>query len=134
MAASQDFTTPTARARGLGSAKAGTEHHIRQRVSAIALALLVPWFLFSVIRASQAGFEGAQAWAGQPWNAILLLLTFSAAFYHMRLGMQVVIEDYIYNTGLKSGLLIANTFAAIALFAITALSVLNIWISAGAAA
>lgn len=132
MAGPQDFSTPMARARGLGSAKAGTEHHIRQRVSAIALIFLVPWFLFSVIYASQAGFSGAQAWVAQPWNAILLILTFAAAFYHMRLGMQVVIEDYIYKSGMKTTLLIGNTFATVALFAVTVLSVMKIWISAGA--
>ncbi|MEO0817546.1 MAG: succinate dehydrogenase, hydrophobic membrane anchor protein [Pseudomonadota bacterium] len=132
MASSPDFSTPMARARGLGSAKAGTDHHIRQRVSAIALIFLVPWFLYSVIHASQAGFAGAQAWVAQPWNAILLILTFGAAFYHMRLGMQVVIEDYINKSGRKSALLIANTFATLALFAVTALSVLKIWISVGA--
>lgn len=132
MAAHQDFSTPMARARGLGSAKAGTEHHIRQRVSAIALIFLVPWFLYSVIHASKAGFAGAQAWVAEPWNAILLILTFGAAFYHMRLGMQVVIEDYIHKSGMKSTLLIANTFATLALFAVTALCVLKIWISAGA--
>ena len=89
---SHDFTTPTARARGLGSAKAGTEHHIRQRVSAIALIFLVPWFLFSVINAVQGGYDGALDWVAQPWNAVLLILTFGAAIYHMRLGMQIVIE------------------------------------------
>ncbi|MEM9739514.1 MAG: succinate dehydrogenase, hydrophobic membrane anchor protein [Pseudomonadota bacterium] len=132
MASSNDFVTPASRARGLGSAKAGTDHHIHQRVSAIALIFLVPWFLFSVIRASQAGFAGAQSWVAQPWNAILLILTFGAAFYHMRLGMQVVIEDYIHKSGMKGALLIMNTFACVILFAVTALSVLNIWISAGA--
>lgn len=125
------YVTPVKGARGLGSAKSGTGHHIRQRVSAIALIFLVPWFLYSVIAASQAGFAGAQAWVAQPWNAIALILTFGAAFYHMRLGMQVVIEDYIHKSGTKTGLLILNTFAAIALFAITALTVMKIWISAG---
>ena len=129
---SHDFTTPTARARGLGSAKAGTEHHIRQRVSAIALVFLVPWFLFSVINAVQGGYDGALDWVSQPWNAVLLILTFGAAFYHMRLGMQVVIEDYIYTPGMKSTLLILNSFACIALFVTVALSVLKLWIGAGA--
>jgi succinate dehydrogenase / fumarate reductase, membrane anchor subunit len=126
-----DHASPAARARGLGSAKQGVGHHIRQRVSAIALVFLVPWFLFSVIHAVQAGHEGARAWVGQPWNAMLLVLTFSAAFYHMRLGMQVVIEDYIAKSGTRAALLILNTFAAIGLFVVTTLTVLKIWMSAG---
>ena len=126
------FETPRARAVGLGSAKEGVTHYIRQRVSAIALVFLVPWFLFSMMSAVDAGYAGAQAWVAKPWNAVLLILTFGAAFYHMRLGMQVVIEDYIGKAGTKQALLILNTFAVIALFAVTALTVMKIWISAGA--
>ena len=132
MTSSPSFHTPTKAARGLGSAKAGTGHHIRQRVSAVALVFLVPWFLYAVITATQAGYDGARDFIAKPWNAIALVLVFGAAFYHMRLGMQVIVEDYIHKTGMKTALLIANTFAAIAGFAVTALTVLNIWVSAGA--
>ena len=128
---SGQFVTPAKSARGLGSAKSGTQHHIRQRVTAIALAFLIPWFLFSIINAFGAGYTGAREWAGQPWNPILLILTAGAAFYHMRLGMQVVIEDYIIKSGTKSALLILNSFAVIALFVAVALSVLKLWIGAG---
>lgn len=132
MSASQPYQTPRARARGLGSAKEGVGHFIKQRVSAIALVFLIPWFLFAVMNAVEAGYASARDWAGQPWNAILLILTFGAAFFHMRLGMQVVIEDYIHRTSTKQALLILNTFAAIGLFAVTALTVLRIWFTAGA--
>ena len=126
-----NYTTPAAAARGLGSAKSGTDHHIRQRVSAIALLFLVPWFLYAIISASTGGYESAVAFMAQPWNAILMVLVLGAAFYHMRLGMQVVIEDYIGKAGMKQGLLILNTFACVGLFTATALSVLKVWISAG---
>jgi succinate dehydrogenase / fumarate reductase membrane anchor subunit len=132
MALSQDYATPTARARGLGSAKSGVSSYIGQLTSALALAVLVPWFLFSVISAVGAGYSGAVAWVARPWNAILLILTFGAAFYHMRIGMRVIIEDYIAKSGTRTALLILNSFAAIALFAATAATVLKIWISAGA--
>ncbi len=123
--------TPMGQVRGLGSAKEGVSHYIRQRVSAVALLILVPWFLYSVIVACRAGFAGAEAWISQPLNAILLILTLGAAFYHMRLGMQVIIEDYISKTGTRQALLILNAFVVIALFAATALSVMKVWISAG---
>ncbi len=126
------FLTPAKAARGLGSAKSGTHHHIAQRVSAIALVFLVPWFLFSVINAVQGGEAAAIEWVSQPLSAILLILTAGATVYHMRLGMQVVIEDYIAKTGMRSALLILNSFACIALFAAIALSVLKLWIGAGA--
>lgn len=122
-----EFLTPVKAARGLGSAKSGTAHHIRQRVSALALIVLVPWFLFSVIKAANGGYDAALAWAGQPLNALLLVLTAGAAVYHMRLGMQVVIEDYIGRTGMRGALLILNTFACVALFAAVAMAVIGIW-------
>ena len=65
-------------------------------------------------------------------NAILLILTLCAALYHMRLGLQVVIEDYIAKSGTKQALLILNTFAVFALAVATILSVLKIWFTAGA--
>lgn len=129
---SSKFLTPAKAARGLGSAKSGTEHHIRQRVSAIALIFLVPWFLFSIVNAADAGYAGATEWVASPVNAILLTLTAGAALFHMRLGMQIVIEDYIAKSGTRSALLILNSFACIALFAAVILSILKIWIGAGA--
>ncbi|KCZ91613.1 succinate dehydrogenase, hydrophobic membrane anchor protein [Hyphomonas johnsonii] len=130
--ANNEFITPAKAARGLGSARAGTHDHIRQRVTAIALVFLVPWFIFSVISATNAGYESAAEWAGKPWNAILLILTAGATFYHMRIGMQIIIEDYIAKTSTRTALLILNSFAAIALFVTVALSVLKLWIGAGA--
>ena len=126
------MATSAKNVRGLGSAGTGTQHHIRQRVTAIALAFLVPWFVYSIIVACKAGYAGALDWVAQPVNAILLILTLSAALYHMRLGLQTVVEDYIAKTGTKQTLLILSTFAVIALFAATILSVLKIWITAGA--
>jgi len=122
------YRTPLARARGLGSAKEGVGHFIQQRVTAIALVILVPWFVVSAALAVPAGYDGAVEWMAKPWNAIALILLAAAAFFHMRLGMQVVIEDYIHKHGMKQALLILNAFVAISLFAATAMSVLKVWI------
>lgn len=127
----QSLRTPASQVRGLGAAREGTTHYIRQRVSAIALLVFVPWFIFSAIAASKGGYAGVITWVANPLNAILLTLALGAAFYHMRLGMQVVIEDYIAKTSTRQALLILNTFVALGLFAATALSVLKIWFSAG---
>ena len=64
------MTTSTKAVRGLGAAREGTKHHINQRVSAIALLFLVPWFLYSVAFVLNAGFDSATAWIAQPWNAV----------------------------------------------------------------
>jgi len=125
--ANSKFVTPTKITRGLGASKTGTSAHIRQRVSALALIVLVPWFLFSVMKAALGGYSDALAWAGSPLNATLLILTAGAAFYHMRLGMQVVIEDYIGKPGTRAALQILNTFFAAALFVVVAMAVLRIW-------
>ncbi|MFN4183687.1 MAG: succinate dehydrogenase, hydrophobic membrane anchor protein [Hyphomonas sp.] len=121
------YLTPLKAARGLGSAKSGTLHHIRLRVTALALIFLVPWFIYALIKASSAGYEGALDWVGQPLNATLLILTAGAVSYHMRLGMQVIIEDYIAKTGMRTTLLILNTFAAFAMFIAVAMAVVQIW-------
>lgn len=129
MSSNNPFLTPTKAARGLGSAKSGTSHHIRLRVAAIALIFLVPWFLYAIISATTAGYDGARDWVAQPLNAALLLVTAAAVAYHMSLGMQVIIEDYISKTGLRTTLLILNIFAAIALFVAVAVSVIQIWVA-----
>ena len=126
---SQSLRTPLRQVRGLGSAKEGAGHFIKQRVTAIALIFLVPWFLISVIGATRGGYDTAVVWLAQPLNAILVLLAVGAAFYHMRLGMQVVIEDYIGKHSTKVVLLILNTFVAAALFAASAYSVLRIGVA-----
>ncbi|MFN3912600.1 succinate dehydrogenase, hydrophobic membrane anchor protein [Hyphomonas sp.] len=125
--ADSQFVTPTKITRGLGASKTGTSHHIRQRVSALALVVLVPWFLFSIMKAALTGYDAAIAWVSSPLNAMLLVLTAGAAFYHMRLGMQAIIEDYIGKPGTRAALLILNTFFAAVLFVAVVMSVIRIW-------
>jgi succinate dehydrogenase / fumarate reductase, membrane anchor subunit len=122
----ESLRTPLGKVRGLGSAKEGAGHFIGQRVSAIALLFLVPWFLISLLAAVRGGYEGAVDFIGNPINAVLIIITLGAALYHMRIGMQVVIEDYIGKTGTRVVLLILSSFACIALFAVAAVSVLGI--------
>jgi len=125
----ESMRTPLGKVRGLGSAKHGAGHFIAQRVSAIALIFLVPWFLISLIGAVRGGYDGAYLWIADPINGVLTLLAVGAALYHMRLGMQVVIEDYIARHGTKNLLLILNTFVCVALFTAAAYAVLKIAIA-----
>ena len=123
---SESIRTPLGKVRGLGSAKHGAGHFIAQRVSAIALLFLVPWFLISLIGAVRGGYDGATDFIASPVNAVLILLGVGAALYHMRIGMQVVVEDYIGKNSTRAVLLILNTFVAVALFAAAAFAVLKI--------
>jgi succinate dehydrogenase / fumarate reductase membrane anchor subunit len=125
----QSIRTPLGQVRGLGSARHGAGHFITQRVSAIALLFLVPWFLITLIGAVRGGYDGALIYIADPFNAVLIILTVGAALYHMRLGMQVVVEDYILKNSTKTVLLILNTFICITLFAAAAYAVLKIAIA-----
>ena len=126
----KSIRTPMANVRGLGSAKEGAGHFITQRVTAIALIFLVPIALVSILCAVQGGYEGAIEYVSNPLYAILLLLTTGTAFYHMRLGMQVVIEDYIGKHTTRIVLLMLNTFVSIILFAAAAYSIVRIGLGA----
>jgi len=98
--------SPLGRAIGLGSAKEGVEHWWAQRVTAIALVPLSISFVISVIGFVGADLETVQDWVSRPLPAILLVLLLIASFYHMSLGLQVVIEDYVHTELVKLGLVI----------------------------
>ena len=122
----ESIRTPLGKVRGLGAAKEGAHHFIVQRVSAIALLFLIPWFLISLLFAVRSGYQGAVDFIANPLDAVLALITVGASLYHMQIGMQVVIEDYIGKTGTLIFLLILNTFFAVALFAAASFSILEI--------
>lgn len=123
-----DFRTPLSRVRGLGSAKDGTEHFWRQRLSAIANVPLMIFFVWLVMQLWGADYSQSVALLSQPIIAIAMLLLLGSAIYHMKLGMQVVIEDYVHG-GAGKALLILNTFFSIAIFALCAFSVLKLGFS-----
>ncbi len=96
---STQLRTPLKTALGLGSAKQGLHHFLVQRVTAVALLLLVPWFLWTVLRLLQLDYAAAHALVAEPCTAILLLCFVVAVFWHAQLGLQVVIEDYVHTHG-----------------------------------
>lgn len=118
--------TPLSEVRGLGSAKEGTGHFWHQRMTAVALVPLVIWFLINLIGLIGADHATASAALGQPLIAIPTLLLIGAGFYHMKLGMQVVIEDYIHGEGSKIALLMLNNFFAVAIGFACAYAVLKL--------
>lgn len=115
-----DYRTPIARARGLGSAKSGTGHFWWQRVTAVFLALLTPWLIGLLLAVAGADLGHIQAAIAKPWNAIMLALFSVCLFWHARLGLQVVIEDYIHQRALEIALQLFVTLAC-ALGALAAL-------------
>ena len=105
-----EFRTPLARARGLGSAKSGTGHFWWQRVTAVALVPLVAWLIGTMVSLVGADLATVQAAIARPWNAILVALFAIAMFWHAKLGMQVVIEDYVHTRWLEIALQLAVIF------------------------
>src|SRR5262249_16726372 len=103
--------TPLARVRGLGSARSGTEHFWHQRLTAIANVPLTIGFI--VLLASLMGRSHATVvqTLGSPFVTVVMLLFIASITYHMKIGMQVIIEDYVHGHW-KMPLLIANTFFA----------------------
>lgn len=122
--------TPLARARYLGSAKDGTGHFWRQRVTAAALVPLAILMVGVIIAAARADYQSAVLFVGSLPIAILVLLFVVAAFWHLKLGVQVVIEDYVHGNGARIALLVLNTLACAALGIACAYSVLKLALGA----
>ena len=90
------FLTDRKRAAGLGSAKAGTEHHWQMMVSSVALCGLVPLFVFTCGYALGMSYEDASAYYARPFPAIVGILTLLVGFLHFKGGVQALIEDYLH--------------------------------------
>ena len=105
--------TPLGRVRGLGSAKSGTKHFWHQRVTAAANIVTMTALLVILAMLAALPWEGAIVFFGNPLVGLLVILALVSTSYHMWLGMQVVIEDYVHTEGLKLPLLVANTFYAV---------------------
>jgi succinate dehydrogenase / fumarate reductase, membrane anchor subunit len=118
--------TPLGQVRGLGSAKEGTGHFWIQRLTALALLPLMIWFVASI--ACLAGADHAQVveWLSSPFAAVFMILMIGTGFYHLKLGIQVVIEDYIHSAWFKTGSLIGVTFICIVLGLACILAVLKL--------
>ena len=115
-----DLRTPLSRARGLGSARDGLHHWWAQRLTAVALIPLVVWFAISLIMMTGADYNIVRAWIGSPVVMVLLVLTIVIGLHHGQLGMQVVIEDYVHNDGVKLALILLVRFIAV-LFGLAAI-------------
>jgi len=118
--------TPLGRVRHLGAAHSGPDHFWRQRLTGAANVPLTIGFVILVISVAGRPYADVTAILASPLAALVLVLMMLSIAIHMRIGMQTVIEDYVHSEGLKIVLLVANTFFAFAVAAVTIFAVLKL--------
>ncbi len=104
------YRTPLSNVRGLGTANEGSEHFWRQRVTGFANLILTIFLTYAIFNLVGADQQAVKTFFADPFNLVLGVALVLSVSYHMRLGMQVVIEDYVHAEGAKILLLILNTF------------------------
>ena len=121
-----NMRTPISRVRGLGSAKDGTHHWWMQRLTAVALVPLTVWFVISMIRLASADHAAVANWLANPLTAVFMLLLIVATFYHLQLGLQVVIEDYVHGEATKVVCIVGLKLGSFALGVAAVFAVLKV--------
>ena len=120
------YRTPLARVRGLGSAHAGAEHFWRQRLTAVANIFLASFLIWLIVTLAGADYATVKATLAKPQIAIPLLLLVVSGLVHMRLGMQVIIEDYVHSEGPKIVALMLSSFFAFGVGLVCVFAVLKL--------
>ena len=118
--------TPLARVRGRGAARSGTGHFWRQRLTAVANIPLTIAAIIIIITLLGRNQAAAVQILGSPLVAIIMLLFVISVTVHMRIGMQVIIEDYVHDESAKLTLIMANTFFAVAVAMASAFGILKL--------
>lgn len=112
--------------RGLGSAHEGVGHWKVQRLTAIGGVLLAIWFVISAIGLAGSDYAEVRAWLGRPFNATMMLLLVLSMWWHAKLGVQVVIEDYVHNEAVKVASMVALVLLTCLFAGLSAVSVLKV--------
>lgn len=124
--------TPLARVRGLGSAREGAHHWWIERLTSVSTLLLFLWLLVSLFRLPGLDYRDVVEWLQGPLAAVPMLLLILSTFWHLKLGMQVILEDYVHEEGWKFLSILLLNFATVTGAAFALFAVLKIALGGGA--
>lgn len=130
MKSSQDLRTPMAKARGWGATGHGTEHLIQQRALAACLLVGFIYSALSILFTTNLSYGAMVDWFHNPLNAAVMALIVSAGAWHFRLGIQVVIEDYIHKAATKMLLILGTSFIAALMAMVGIFTILKVFLGA----
>jgi len=118
--------TPPARVRGTGSAREGAEHWWHERLSSVAVLMLFVWLIVSLLRLPVLDHRGVTEWLRDPLAAVPMLLLILATFWHLKMGLQVIVEDYVHDEGNRFLTILLLNFAAVGAAAFALFAVVKI--------
>ena len=118
--------TPLHKVKGMGASHSGTGHFWRERVTAVALIPLSLWFAFTMLGLVGTNEVVVVQYLAEPWNWILMAAFAAVSIYHMYLGLQVVIDDYVHSMSVKLPLLLLIRFVSILILSTCLFSLIKI--------
>jgi succinate dehydrogenase / fumarate reductase membrane anchor subunit len=124
-----DLRSSLSKVKGLGSAKEGTHHFWHQRLTALLLIPLVLWIGFG-LAALPVDHATLVGWIQEPWVSVALILLIIATFYHAKLGLQVVVEDYVASHARRTAMLLISNLLCLLAGTVGVISVLKISLGA----
>lgn len=121
-----NLRTPLSKAKGLGSAKEGTTHWWRQRLTGLLMVPLMLLLVLCLASLPQADHATFTEWVASPAITVCLILLIGAVFFHAQLGLQVILEDYVSSHGLRTAAIILVGFGCLVFATLGVISVLKI--------
>jgi succinate dehydrogenase / fumarate reductase, membrane anchor subunit len=125
--------TPLARVRGLGSARSGAHHWWLERLTSVSTLVLLVWLAVSLVRLPDLAYRTVAEWLGGPFAAVPMLLLIVSVFWHLKLGLQVVVEDYVHEEGGRLFWIVLINFLSLSGAALAIFAILKIAFAGGAA-
>ena len=110
----RNMQTPLHKVQGLGASHSGTSHFWHERLTSVALVPLTLWFGYAILGLVNASAVAAISFLAQPLNAMLMAAFVLVSLYHIKLGLQVIVDDYVHSPGKKIFLLMLVRFSVIA--------------------